>query len=127
MNITIKDKNYRLVWGMGAIEIYCDTLECDLDGLAMIEDVSQPLKQLKAMLTIVYAAIKNGCEIDNVECDVTYRQLQEWLDQAEQGTADNIMQDFAQSKIFGKTLSEYFQTQPEETGKVKKKSASVKS
>lgn len=126
MTITINNKDYRLVWGMGAILIYCDKLECDLDGLAMIEDISKPLQQLKAILTIAYAAIQNGCEIDNRPLDVSYNQFQEWLDKADQNTANKMMVDFGQSQIFGRTLSEHFQVKPEPTGSAKKKSRSAK-
>ena len=93
-------------FGLGAVEEYCNLMECDMVGLDMIATVCP--EQPKAITSIVYAGLKNYAELNDKEIDFTYRKVQHWLDEAEQDTFSKIMEAFSSSKMFGKTLSEHF-------------------
>lgn len=114
MNITINDKEYPLSWGLGAIEIYCDAMGCDIDGLSMVEDTSRPVVMQKALVTLVQAALKNAQEIEGKTLDLSYRQLQNYLSEVDQNVFKSILDDFVKSRYMGKTVGEYiFGVQPE--------------
>jgi hypothetical protein len=118
MNITIQDKEYPLQWGMGAIEIYCDKMECDIDGLSLIDVAPTERERLKAITTLIHAAVLNGSEVFGQPCNVTYRQLQAALDDMPQEDFREIMDDFTRSKFLGKTVMEHMLgTAPEEQKK----------
>lgn len=126
MNLTINNKEYGLQWGMGAIELYCDAMNCDIDGIDMVTTVCR--EQPKAIVTLILSALRNYAELHNQTLDVSYRQLQVWLDESEQKTFNEIMENFKNSKYFGKTIAEYlFGQVADPTPSLKKKSRSVKS
>lgn len=127
MQITIKDKKYDLSWGMGAIELYCDSMDCDIDGLIYIDDNTNLKRKQKAITVLILAAIQNGCELGDIPFDVSYRQMQQALSDMDQLIFNAIIEDFIKSRYFGKTVSEYFFGIVPATGEpVKKKSRSVK-
>lgn len=115
VNEKVIEKHYPLQWGMGALEIYCDLMECDLDGLGMIDDASNALQMQKAIVALIYAGIKNGCEVNELEFDVTLPKLRVCLDDMEQAKFKAIMDDFANSKYLGKTLREHLYGELQET------------
>lgn len=126
MKLTINDKEYGLQWGMGAIEIYCDSMNCDIEGIDMV--TTQGRNQPKAIVTLILAALQNYAELNNEPFNINYRQLQFWLSEAKQETFKEIMEDFKASKYFGRTIAEYlFGETPDPTPTIKKKSRSVKS
>lgn len=122
VNEEVVEKHYPLQWGMGALEIYCDLMECDLDGLGMIDNTANPLQMQKAIVALIYAGIKNGCEVNDVEFDVTMPKLRVCLDDMPQENFKAIMDDFANSKYLGKTLRQhlYGDIVPEDTNTKKK-------
>lgn len=107
MQITIKDNDYPLQWGMGAIEIFCDMMGCDLDGLNMVENKENPLQMQKAITTLIYAGIRNGCEVNDKQCLVDMPKLRVYLDELPQEGLNAIMDNFINSKYLGKTLREH--------------------
>lgn len=124
MKITIKGNEYGLQWGMGAIELYCDAMDCEIEGL---DKVYMPNReQGKALTNLILAGLKNHAELNNEDMPVTYRELQAWIDDTEQDTFKAVMDDWNKSKYLGKTISSYLIGEPEE-GSAKKKSRSVKS
>ena len=130
MQITINNKPYGLSWGLGAIEIYCDKMGCGMEGLDLVFAArpEQALLKSKALVNLILAALQNSAELENKEFDVTYRQLQAWIDEAPQALFQSVMKDFETSKYFGKTIGEYLGIQAEEVPATsKKKSHSAKS
>lgn len=123
MNLTINEKEYPLQWGMGAIEMFCDTLDCE------ITDIDKALfpgkEQIKYLTTLIHCALKNGAEKESVydDFEISYRQLQKFLDEAPQETMTDIINDFKKSKYFGKTIANYLfgemDESEEEAGKKK--------
>lgn len=107
MNITVNSKEYPLHWGMGCIQIYCDTMECDIDGLSLIDSAPTEIKKIQAITTLILSAVQNGCEINRVPFDITYRDLQVSLDEMPQDEFTSIMTDFTKSKYLGKTIEEH--------------------
>lgn len=107
MNLKINGKNYPLVWGMGCFEIFCDAMGCEL------EDIDKALNpnrdQNKYLLNLILAALKNGAELESSydPFEVTYKQLQRFLDEADKSTLSAIIEDFKASKYLGLTIAEY--------------------
>lgn len=131
MKITINEKEYELQWGMGALEIYCDNMLCDIEGLNLVLEKNR--EQNRAVITLILAAIQNGLELQNPpqELDVNARQVQKFLDDAPETTFPAIMSDFMKSKYFGTTIEEYIlmtlqNDEGTEEGAPKKKSDSPK-
>ncbi len=119
MKIAINDKEYGLQWGMGCIEMYCDAMDCDIDG---IDKIYLPNRhQGKALTTLIFSAMKNYAELNNSVLDVSYRQLQAWIDEADQDLFKSIMDDWNHSKYLGKTIAEYFLASIAEEEQVSKK------
>lgn len=124
MKLEINGKEYPLQWGMGALEMFCDALDCEIDD---IDKALNPGKdQNKYLTTLILSALKNGADAESYyeEVGVSYRQLQRFLDEAPSSTLPEIMEDFKRSKYFGKTIASYLFGEEEEEEGPKKKSPS---
>lgn len=131
MKLKINDKEYPLQWGMGAIEMWCDTLNLDLTDLDTMILAPGP-DYIKQITTLIHCALKNGAEIESIHDDfeISYRRLQRILDEMPQEQYNAILEDFRNSKYLGRTISEMFQIEVAEetpTPPVKKKRQSRKS
>lgn len=129
MKLTINDKEYGLQWGMGAIIIYCDTLDCDIEGLDKAITSPTEIERVKAITTLILSAIQNWCEIpeNHTDFDLTYKKLEIWLDEAPQDEYNAILANWKASKIHGKTIGQiYFNELPISDSKKKTRSASRK-
>jgi len=132
MTLTINNKDYPLSWGMGCLEIFCDTLDCEIDGL---EKVITPGKdQIKYLTTLILSALKNGANLESAydDFEVSYKALQKEMDSWDEGQFKLVIDDFKSSRYFGKTMADHLFLEVEnipatETPGVKKKSRSVKS
>jgi len=124
MNLKINGKTYPLEWGMGAIEIYCDRNDCDIDDIDAHLLSPRKIDSMKALYNLTLAAIENGCEsaIPKVEFDLTIHIFRSWLDRQPQSVADEIVSDWKKSFLFGKTVAEHFFGElPESTETASKK------
>lgn len=115
MRITVNNNDYLLQWGMGAILQYCDDMGCDLDGLSLVE---QPGKEgQKALFCLIMAAIKFGCKYENKVCEINEAQLMVAINDMDQESFQDILNDFIDSKYNGKTIREHLygnvQVEPE--------------
>lgn len=124
MTLTINEKEYPLQWGMGFIEMFCDTLDCEIAD--MDKAFFPGREQIKYLTTLVHCALKNGSGVENYfdDFEITYRQVQKFLDAAPQETVTLIIEDFKKSKYLGKTVAAYMfgEIENDETeGEVKKK------
>ena len=119
MNITINGNEYQLQWGMGAIELYCEKMDCDIDGLSLIDNAPSQKESAKAIVTLVLSAIQNGCELAGNPFAVTYRQLQAAFDEMPQDEFKLILDDFTKSKYLGKTILEHLSASVVESDKKK--------
>lgn len=122
MKLDINGKEYPLQWGMGALEMFCDALDCEISGL---DKALMPGKdQNRYLTTLILAAVKNGAEAEsyNEDVGVSYRQLQHFLDEAPDNTLRDILEDFKRSKYFGKTIAAHLALDlaPSEGGSKKK-------
>lgn len=132
MNLKINDKDYPLHWGMGCIEMFCDTLSCEITDLDIAFNPGK--EQIKYLTTLIHCAVKNGADVESVwdDFEVSYRQVQKAMDDLAPETYKAIIDDFLASKYFGKTVGEHLFAEiekipAEETEGVKKKSRSAKS
>lgn len=104
MQLTINGKVRKLVWGTGCFEDVCDRL-----GVSLVDlDILMAENQSKTLNEITYSALRNGAEIDDDVFDLNYKQFLAWLDQEDQGTGKEIMDDFLASKYLGKTMQDYY-------------------
>lgn len=110
MKLVINNVDYQLEWGMGCIEIYCDQRDCDIGDIDVHLASEKLIEQMKAINHLTLAAIQNGCENQRPKqsFDLTYRDLQRWLDTQPQETATSIIDDWKRSYYFGKTVAEHF-------------------
>lgn len=130
MKLKIKGKEYQLEWGMRAIEIYCDNMDCDIDDIDTHLGSNKLIDQMRAINNLTLAAIQNGCEnsLPKIDFDVTYNDFLSFLDNNPQDTSTKIIEDWKKSYFFGKTVAEHFFGEVEVTEtKNKKKTASEKS
>lgn len=130
MKLTINNKNYGLQWGLGAIEIYCDSVGCDISDLDQHITADRVIDRLKAINNLSLAAMQNWCNLEKIDFDLTYSEFQSWLSDQPQDTANNIIEDWKASKHFGKTIGEYYFGQiptEKETAIKKKQHRSAKS
>ena len=135
MNITIskansEPKEYPLQWGFGCIEKYCDLMGCaDIEGLNMIMGMDEYMIPIpkritrKAIVSLIYAAILNGCDLADVPCDLEYKHVSAHLDDVDQSVYEGYISDFNQSKLSGKTIQEWFSSSTTETNDKKKELA----
>lgn len=144
MNLKINDKEYPLQFGLGAVELYCDIMDCDIDDIDTHIGSPRMIQQLKAINTLTLCALKNGCKtaqprLDfpfDKDFDVAYSQFQNWLDVQPQTTAKDIIAEWKDSSTLGIKVSDYYfneviaeeeKTDGEKLKKtVKKKSPSAK-
>lgn len=110
MNLEINGKEYPLQFGMGAIEMYCDKMDCDVDDIDTHMGSSNKVNQLRAINNLTLCAIQNGCELakPEIKFDVTYREFQAWLDEQPTSTINNIISHWKDTKTLGVKVSEYY-------------------
>lgn len=105
MQLSIKGKDYRLVWGTGCFEDFCDRL-----GVSLIDiDMMMAENQSKTLNQLTYSALRNGSDIDDADFSIKYSAFTEWLDNEPQSVGTAIMEDYLSSKYLGKTMQEHYQ------------------
>lgn len=122
MKLKINEKEYNLVWGLPAINQFCENLNMhdDMEGAFNVafpvegSDV-KVLASIKARVELVYSALEVGAELDGVKLDLSRLQLQHWIDEAEQGEVSAIFDDFFKSRYMGKAIEEYLFQSVEES------------
>lgn len=138
MNLIINDKEYPLQFGLGAVELYCDMMDCDIDDIDVHLGSPKMIQQLKAINTLTLCALKNGCKTAkpvrlefpfDKDFDVAYGEFQNWLDVQPQTTAKDIISEWRDSSTLGVKVSDYYfnEVVPEEDSKTVKKTAKKKS
>lgn len=94
MNLKINDKEYPLQFGLGAVELYCEKMDCDIDDIDTHVFSEKTITQIKALNTMALCALQNGCEIAGIPFNLTYRQFQLWLQDQPQEIATDIMNEW---------------------------------
>lgn len=114
MKLKINEAEYNLVWGLPAINQFCENLNMHDDieeafntAFPPIGSTVKPLTMIKARIELIYAALQVGAELDGVDMDVTRLHLQHWIDNAEQSEAEEIFNDFFKSRYMGKSIEDY--------------------
>lgn len=124
--VNIGGKKRGIQFGMGAIEIYCDTLGCDLEGLDWI--FSGDKRMLKAMPVLVFAGLTNYEELKDEGAEETFsvRKVQSWLDECTPEEYTQIIDIWKKSKYMGKTIEQYYFQSVEEEGTEETEKAKTK-
>lgn len=104
--IKIGGKNRGIQFGMGALVIYCDLMDCGVDGLDLIMDPKSPL-WAKATCALIYAGLRNYKDPKEGYIHYDFMEVQSWMDTIDQAEFNKALQAFNDSKYLGKTLGEY--------------------
>jgi hypothetical protein len=123
MKFNIGKKERGVQFGMGAIQIYCDEMDCDVEGLNHILN-PQGKRLFEAIGKIIFAGLSNYCNLNDEIIDFNVVQVQSWIDELPQEDYNAIMDVFKNSKMFGKSIQEHFDSvnvasEGEETDKKK--------
>lgn len=105
MQLTIKNKDRELCWGMGALESLCDELGVSLQDL----DIAVMSNDTKVLNQLAYSALRNGAEINDESLDFNYKFFLNWLDNEPAERGVEIVNDFLKSKIMGVTVESRYQ------------------
>lgn len=105
MQLTIKNKDRELCWGMGALESLCDELGVSLQDL----DIAVMSNDTKVLNQLAYSALRNGAEINDESLDFNYKYFLNWLDNEPAERGVEIVNDFLKSKIMGVTIESRYQ------------------
>lgn len=105
MQLTIKNKDRELCWGMGALESLCDELGVSLQDL----DIAVMSNDTKVLNQLAYSALRNGAEINDESLDFNYKYFLNWLDNEPAERGVEIVNDFLKSKIMGVTVESRYQ------------------
>lgn len=104
MQLEINGKQRKLQWGTGALEDLCDRLDMSLQDI----DVAIITNENKVLNQLAYSALRNGADINDEEIEFNYKFFLAWLDEQPEGIGTEIMTDFLNSKILGRTMQERF-------------------
>lgn len=105
MQLEIEGNKWKLVWGLGAFENLCNTLNISLQDI----DVAIVTNDTAVVHRLAYCALENGAEIEDKELDFNYKKFLAWLDEQSEETAKDIIDDFMKSKFLGKTVEARYQ------------------
>lgn len=104
MQLEINGKQNRLVWGLGALENLCNTLNMTLQEI----DLAIMNNDIAVINRLAYCALENGAEISDQELDFNYKFFLAWLDEQPEQIGNDISNDFLKSKLLGKTMEERY-------------------
>lgn len=104
MQLEIQGKQNKLVWGLGALENLCNTLNMTLQEI----DLAIMNNDIAVINRLAYCALENGAEIADQELDFNYKFFLAWLDEQPEQIGNDISNDFLKSKLLGKTMEERY-------------------
>lgn len=107
MKFNIGGKERGVQFGMGAIQIYCDEMDCDVEGLDHILN-PKGKRLFEAIGKIIFAGLSNYCNLNDEIIDFDVHKVQSWIDELPQEDYNSIMEHFKLSKIFGKSIQDHF-------------------
>lgn len=105
MKFNIGGQERGVQFGMGAIQIYCDVMDCDVEGL---NHITGGKRQFDAIGAIVLGGLSNYCNLNDEVIDFDLPKVQSWIDEMDQNDYNAIMGKFKDSKVFGKSIQEHF-------------------
>lgn len=115
MQVTIKNKEYGLHWGLGAFEIASEVFEIPADVLFMdslmyklkddVDEIDYE-KPLRVREQVIFGAIVNHCEENDIAVDFTYSQFRNAYNEFDEETHTKLISEFKKSKYVGKVVSE---------------------
>lgn len=116
MQITIKDKQYGLHWGFGAVLIASEVLEKDADSIFFnsiffsLDDKGELdlNKPVSVSSDILFGAITNWCLDNEVSQDFTYHQFINAFNEFDENFQEIIAKDYYASKYKGKVVESIF-------------------
>lgn len=105
MKFNIGGKERGVQFGMGAIQIYCDEMDCDVEGL---NHITGGKRQFKAIASIVFGGLSNHCNLNDELIDFNPNTVSSWIDEMSQEDYNSLMGHFKNSKVFGKSIQQHF-------------------
>ena len=131
MKIKLNDKEYGLHWGMPALGDMCDALDITIETcieLIVGGGEHSPFKRAKASAVAILCAMNHYARLNRLEApDVTIYEVENYCDVTPREEYDKIREDFSNSMINGRSVSEVLGlTSAPVQKEVKKKSQSTK-
>lgn len=131
MKIKINGNEYGLHWGMPALGDMCETLDITIETcieLIVGGGEHTPFKRAKASAVAILCAMNHYARLNRLEApDVTIYEVENYCDVAQREEFNKIREDFSNSMINGRLVSEVLGlTSAPVQKEVKKKSQSIK-
>lgn len=110
MEISINGEKYGLLWGIVAIDRFCNLVELDVENalnLVFAGDGKSQLSQTIALSKFISCAIDSYAKINKTKGNVDYEQILMEFDNQGVKLVEDILADFLDSKILGQNVSDY--------------------
>lgn len=114
MEISIKGEKRGLLWGLNAIDKFCNIVELDLDAAMQLifndagANTTEALKQTIAFSKLTACAVSSYDRVNNTgKPEVKYEEVLDFFDQEGATTMHAILNDFLQSKFLGNNVGDY--------------------
>ena len=113
MQVIIKDKEYGLHWGLGAVEISAEIFDLNPDTLLfnsiIFEIENEEVNFNKPVMVdnrLVFGAILNYCDQNDITFDLTYTKFRNAYNDFDLEVHEQLVNDFKKSKYVGKIVEE---------------------
>lgn len=129
MEISINGEKYGLLWGLAAIDRFCNLVELPLEdalNLVFAGDGKSQLSQTIALSKFISCAIDSYAKVNKTKGGVDYEAILVEFDNHGITLVEAVLEDFLHSKILGQNVSDYLgitvtSTEDKTTKKTKKK------
>jgi hypothetical protein len=128
MEISINGEKYGLLWGLAAIDRFCNLVELDLESalnLVFAGDGKSQISQTIALSKFISCAIDSYARVNKTAGGINHEQVLVEFDNQGITLVEAVLDDFLHSKILGQNVSDYLgiTVTAKEDKKIKKKAS----
>lgn len=110
MEISINGEKYGLLWGLAAIDRFCNLVELSLEdalNFVFAGDGKSQLSQTIALSKFISCAIDSYAKVNKTKGGVDYEAILVEFDNQGITLVEAVLDDFLHSKILGQNVSDY--------------------
>lgn len=110
MEISINGEKYGLLWGLAAIDRFCNLVELSLEdslNLVFSGDGKSQISQTIALSKFISCAIDSYAKVNKTKGGVDYEAILAEFDNQGVALVEAVLDDFLHSKILGQNVSDY--------------------
>ncbi|MFA6087490.1 hypothetical protein [Mucilaginibacter sp.] len=110
MEISINGEKYGLLWGLAAIDRFCNLVELDLESalnLVFAGDGKSQISQTIALSKFITCAIDSYAKVNKTVGGINHEQILMEFDNQGITLVEGVLDDFLHSKILGQNVSDY--------------------